>query len=123
FGYIGNNDGVTNLADYNRVDSKIQYYFLQFRALPCNVIFTAWEDIKELTSNTGEKYTLAFPKLRNKTADIICGLCDIVGHIIFNNGERIIMLESTPNAIAKDRIFKRKSCKFEEIINHDQLDI
>ena len=55
--------------------------------------------------------------LRDKNTDNVCGLCDLVGRIVANKeGERFLMLEGNMNAIAKDRLFKRKFCKFEEVI-------
>ena len=119
YGRIGKLDGVPDLQAYNRTDFKIIDWSRQFRALPSNIFFTAWEVQKEITSITGEKYTQARPMLRDKTTDNVCGLCDLVGQIIVNakDGERYIKLEGTPNAIAKDRLNKRKYCKFGELIN------
>ena len=117
FGRMGRNDGVPDMASYQRVDFKIIDWCRQFRALPCNVFFTAWEAQREITATTGEKYTQARPMLRDKNTDNVCGLCDLVGRIVINKeGERFLMLEGNMNAVAKDRLLKRKFCKFEEVI-------
>ena len=117
FGRMGKNDGVPDMGSYQRVDFKIIDWCRQFRALPCNVFFTAWEMQKEITATTGEKYTQARPMLRDKNTDNVCGLCDLVGRIVMNKeGERFLMLEGNMNAVAKDRLLKRKFCKFEEVI-------
>ena len=116
YGRIGNNNGVPSIDSYNRVDYKILNYCRMLRTLNANIIFTAWEKQRDITTFTGEKYSQAYPLLRDKIADNICGLCDIVGRIINDGKERVINLESSMTAIAKDRIFKRKSCKFEEVI-------
>ena len=117
FGRMGKNDGVPDMGSYQRVDFKIIDWCRQFRALPCNVFFTAWEMQKEITATTGEKYTQARPMLRDKNTDNVCGLCDLVGRIVMNKeGERFLMFEGNMNAIAKDRLLKRKFCKFEEVI-------
>ena len=118
FGRIGKLDGVPDLQAYNRTDYKIIDWCRQFRALPCNVFFTAWEMQKEITSVTGEKYSQARPMLRDKNTDNVCGLCDLVGQIVMNakDGERYVRLEGTTNAIAKDRLQKRKYCRFEEVL-------
>ena len=122
FGRIGNNKGsnkgVPTLADYQRVDCYIMDWCRQFRSLPCNVIFTAWEKYTEITAPSGEKYTRTSPLLRDKNMENICGLCDIVGRIMTGDkDERYVWLEGRPEVVAKDRIFKRKFCKFEEVIN------
>lgn len=116
FGRMGKNDGVPDMGSYQRVDFKIVDWCRQFRALPCNVIFTAWEKQSEVVAVTGEKYTQARPMLRDKNIDNVCGLCDIVGQIVVSpkDGERYIRLEANQNVVAKDRIKKRQFLKFGE---------
>ncbi len=118
YGKIGKLDGVPDLQAYNRTDFKIIEWCRQFRSLPCNIFFTAWEMQKEITSVSGEKYSQARPMLREKNTDNICGLCDLVGQIVMNpkDGDRYIRLKGTTNAIAKDRLSKRDYCKFDELL-------
>ncbi len=124
YGRNGKNDAVPSQGDYLRVDYKLVDCCRQFRALPCNVFFTAWEMQKEITSVTGEKYSQARPLLREKNTDNICGLCDLVGQLVMNpkDGERYVRLESSMALIAKDRIHKRKYCKFEELLSGAEQD-
>ena len=121
FGRTGNNRGVPGLQDYQRVDYYIIDWCRQMRSLPCNVIFTAWEKYAEITSPNGEKYTRASPMLRDKNVENICGLCDIVGRIVTKaeDGERYVWLEGRADAVAKDRIYKRRYCKFGELLNSE----
>ena len=121
YGRMGKLDGVPDLASYQRVDYKIIDWCRQFRALPCNVFFTAWEAQKEITAQSGEKYSQARPMLRDKNTDNVCGLCDLVGQIVMNpkDGVRYVRLEGTQTAIAKDRLFKRKYCLPEELLNEE----
>lgn len=117
YGRMGRNDGVPDMGSYQRVDFKIIDCCRQFRALPCNIFFTAWEAQKEITATSGEKYSQARPMLRDKNTDNVCGLCDLVGQIIMDkDGNRFLRLEGSMNAIAKDRLFKRKFCKFDEVL-------
>lgn len=120
YGRMGKLDGVPDIGSYQRVDFKIIDWCRQFRALPCNIFFTAWETQKEITAVTGEKFSQARPMLRDKNTDNVCGLCDWVGQITISakSGERYILLENTMNAIAKDRLQKRKYCGFDELISH-----
>lgn len=48
----------------------------------------------------------------------VCGLCDVVGQVIVStkDGERYVRLEGTNTVVAKDRLKKRKFCRFEEAI-------
>ena len=118
YGRTGKLDGVPEMGAYLKVDFKIIDLCRQLRGLQGNVILTAWETQKEITSITGERYSQARPMLRDKNTDNVCGLCDLVGQIVINakDGGRYVRLEGTTNAIAKDRIKKRKYCKFEEIL-------
>lgn len=118
YGRQGKNDGVPGVQDYGRANIKLVEWCRQFRILPCNVFFTAWEEQGEIIASTGEKFTQARPLIRDKIVDNICGLCDIVGQVITStkDNERYVRLEGSNDAIAKDRIYKRKFCKFEELI-------
>ena len=69
FGRTGNNRGVPGLQDYQRVDYYIMDWCRHFRALPCNVVFTAWENYTEIASASGKKYTRASPMLRGKNVE------------------------------------------------------
>ena len=119
YGRKGNNNGVPDQASYLRTDYKIIDWCRLFRTLPCNVIFTAWETQKEVIATTGEKYTQARPMIRKDNSENLCGLCDIVGRLMINpqDGTRYVCLDGSQTIVAKDRLFKRKFCKFEELMN------
>jgi phage nucleotide-binding protein len=121
YGRKGDNDGAPELGHYLRAQYKLMDYCRLFRALPANVIFTAWETADELTASTGEKYTRSRPLIAAKIVDNVCGLCDVVGRLAVSDkeetaGERFIRLTGGTTYIAKDRIGKRQYCKFEELI-------
>ena len=121
YGRLGKNDGAPELAHYNRTQFKITDICRRFRNLPANIIFTAWESSSDHIHPSGEKYTQARPMLSGKSADTICGLCDIVGRLEIsskddNAGKRYIRLEASPIVVAKDRIFKRKYCETNQLI-------
>ena len=121
FGRSGKNDGVPCQADYQRTDFKLMDYCRQFRNLPANIIFTAWETVKEIIATDGTKFSQIRPMLRDKIVDNVCGLCDIVGQINISSkegheGERFIKLKGSTTVIAKDRLQKREYCTFEEVI-------
>lgn len=117
-GRLGKNNGAPELGHYNQVQFKMADYVRRFRALPCNTIFTAWEELREKTSADGSKYQIALPSLSGKSTDTICGLCNAVGRIYINpaDAERMIQLKATNYCVAKDRIGKRESCKFSELL-------
>ena len=123
FGQQSRNDGVPGIQDYLKVNMGISYLCRKLRTFKCNIVFTAWEDQCEIIASTGDKYTQKRPLLRDKIVNNICGLCDIVGRIVVKpeNGERYVVLEGSNDAVAKDRIYKRKECKFEELIPKEEF--
>lgn len=118
YGRNGKNDGAPEQAHYLKSQFKINDYCRQYRSLGVNFIMTAWEDQKEIIDQSGEKYTQSRPLLSGKGSDKICGLCDIVGRIIVSkkNNERYVWFQASQEVIAKDRIWGRQYCKFDELI-------
>ncbi len=118
YGREGKNDGAPEQGHYLKTQFKMADYCRRLRALPGNTIFTAWETLKEIIAPTGEKYTQARPLLSDKSIDLICGLCDVVGQIIIStkDNERYVRFKGSATVVAKDRLKKRDFCKFEELI-------
>lgn len=114
----GRNNGVPELGDYNRVDCFLIDWCRAARNIDANIFFTAWEKYTDLYSPSGEKVTAVRPMLRDKNIERVCGLCDIVGRIEIDadTGERFVCLKGSSRKIAKDRIFKRNRCAFNDII-------
>ena len=117
-GRKGRNNGVPELGDYNRVDCFLIDWCRMAREIDANIFFTAWEKYTDITAPSGEKITAVRPMLRDKNIERLCGLCDLVGRVEVSrdDGKRIVWLEGSPRKLAKDRIYKRQWCKFEEII-------
>ena len=107
--------GVVILADQRYEAPIIQAIQSRADAL---AIVRRCADLAEVIAVSGEKYTQARPLLRDKTVNNVCGLCDVVGQVIVStkDGERYVRLEGTNTVVAKDRLKKRKFCRFEEAI-------
>lgn len=88
----------------------------------CNVIFTAWHTMDEITTTEGEKKMRVAPKLPMKILDNFLGLCNIVAYINTANDKDgnkrwYYHLEGSETLYAKDQLFCRKSCLPEDIFN------
>lgn len=116
YGRVGKNDGAPELLHYNRVQFKIVDYVRRFRAMDTNIIFTAWEDRQDYVLPSGEKYTLAVPRLSGKSMDTVCGLCNTVAHLENGKERRYFRLERSKDVYAKDQIQGRKYCEIGELI-------
>lgn len=117
-GAHGKNRGVPAMGDYQVMQFKLVNSLRKMKSLGVNVIWTAWEDARQITSPDGTAYTQLIPKMSAKIVDNICGLCDVVGKIFVNkDGEHGILLEAAQNIYAKNQVDSRKACKVEDFIN------
>ena len=117
-GAQGKNKGVPAMADYQYMQFKLVNSLRYMKSWGVNVIWTAWEDMRDFVMPDGTSYSRLYPKISAKIVDNICGLCDIVGKIAINkDGQHGICLEATQNIYAKNQVDDRKGCLVEEFIN------
>lgn len=87
----------------------------------CNVIFTAWHEMSEISLQSGERTTRISPKLPMKILDNFLGLCNIVAYIntVEKDGNKrwYYVLEGSQTLYAKDQLHCRKSCLPEDIFS------
>lgn len=116
-GSQGKNKGVPSMADYQYMQFKLVSSLRFFKSLGLNVIWTAWEDVRDIVSYDGSKYSQLIPKVNLKIVDNVCGLCDVVGKIFINeDGEHGIRLEAGDDVYAKNQIDDRKAVRIEDFI-------
>ncbi len=121
-GRTGKNGGAPELAHYNQVQFKMVDTCRRLRVLPANIVLTAWEEYKEVVAVDGTKFTQTRPMMSGKTAENICGLCDIVGEVVISpkDANRYIRLEAQATLVAKDRFFKRQFCTPESLLVQEE---
>ena len=109
------NSSWSTQADYQYMQFKLVNSLRYMKSLGVNIVWTAWEDVRQIVSPDGTSYSQIIPKISLKIVDNICGLCDVVGKILVNkDNEHGILLEATQNIYAKNQIDTRKACKVEE---------
>lgn len=117
-GSQGKNKGVPAMGDYQYMQFKLVSSLRFFKSLGLNVIWTAWEDVRDIVNPDGSKYSQLIPKVNLKIVDNVCGLCDVVGKIFINEeGEHGIRLEADRNVYAKNQIDNRKAVRIEDFVN------
>lgn len=120
-GNKGKNKGVPAQADYQYMQFKLVNSLRYMKQLGVNIIWTAWEDVRQIVSPDGTSYSQLIPKMSAKIVDNICGLCDVVGKIMVKqDGTHGILLTATQNIYAKNQIDSRKGCLVEEFINFER---
>ena len=116
-GSQGKNKGVPAMADYQYMQFKLVNSLRYMKSWGVNIVWTAWEDRRDIVAIDGTSYTQMVPKISPKIVDNICGLCDMVGWITINkDGDHGICLEPSNSIYAKNQVDSRKGCKVEEFI-------
>ncbi len=108
--------------DYQLVYQNLKRIVRKATMYNCNVIFTAWLNITQLSDPSGKPYYQYSPKIPDKILDNICGLCNIVGMVqqtIDDKGNSIWFynLKPTKEIYAKDQLFNRTACKPESLFD------
>lgn len=120
-GNKGKNKGVPAQADYQYMQFKLVNSLRYMKQLGVNIIWTAWEDVRQITAPDGTAYSQIIPKMSAKIVDNICGLCDVVGKIMVKqDGTHGILLTAMQHIYAKNQIDSRKGCLVEEFINFER---
>jgi len=123
-GAKGKNKGVPAMADYQYMQFKLVNSLRYMKSWGVNIVWTAWEDVREIIHPDGTKYSQLIPKISSKIVDNICGLCDVVGKIMAVTQEDAtihgIRLEATQSVYAKNQIDGRKGCKVEDFTKWEQ---
>jgi phage nucleotide-binding protein len=107
---------------YQLVYQSLKRLSRESATLDCNTIFTAWCDIVEITTPTGEVVSRMQPKIPHKILDNVCGLMNVVAYIntaVDKDGNKrwYYVTEGGPTIIAKDQIACRKSCMPEKLFS------
>ncbi len=122
-GMLGKNKGVPAQADYQYMQFKLVNSLRLMKTLDLNVVWTAWEDVRNIVAPDGTSYSQLIPKMSLKIVDNICGLCDVVGKIFVNKDmQHGILLEAAQNIYAKNQIDSRKFCKVEDFMNFEHAE-
>lgn len=117
--------GINNeLQDYSAWTNYFTRLISAIYQADCNVLVTAWEQQRQITTETGQTFNQYVPDLRDSVINDFMGLTDIVGRLLINpkNGSRGLILEGNDGIYAKNRLDKRKSCKVEELFTFDDDD-
>lgn len=120
-GSKGKNKGVPAQADYQYMQFKLVNSLRYMKSFGVNIVWMAWEDVRQIINPDGTAYSQIIPKMSAKIVDNICGLCDVVGNIRINKDkEHMILLEATQNIYAKNQIDSRKFCKVEDFTKFEK---
>lgn len=112
-------NGIGNeLQDYSRWTNYFaRIMTMIFMDAPVNVLVTAWENTRDVTSETGQSFSQYAPAIRDSVRDGLLGLTDVVGRVVVNpkTDGRGVILEGTDAIFAKNRLDNRKLVPINEL--------
>jgi phage nucleotide-binding protein len=85
-----------------------------------NILVTAWETTREVTSLAGQTFNQYAPQIRLSVMDGLLGLSDVVGRLVINpkDDQRGVILQGDDGIFAKNRIDGRKTCLAKELFSN-----
>ena len=100
--------------DYQLVYNQLKRLVRKATMFKCNVIFTAWQETRQLVTPDGTPYVNTMPKLPEKILDNVCGLCNVVGYVTHGvdkqgNMRWWYVTKPTKEFYAKDQLFNREA--------------
>lgn len=113
-------NGISNeLQDYNKWTNYFNRLMSMFYEFDGNVLITAWEQQRQVTSETGQTFNQFSPEIRDSVIDNITGLVDVVGRVGIkpDDNERMVIFQGTDGTYAKNRLDNRKWSSMQEMFN------
>ncbi|WP_411155784.1 AAA family ATPase [Lacticaseibacillus paracasei] len=82
-----------------------------------NVLVTAWENTRDVTSETGQSFSQYAPAIRDSVRDGLLGLTDVVGRVVISTktNHRGVILAGSDAIFAKNRLDDRTACAIEDL--------
>lgn len=115
-------NGITNeLQHYSMWTNYFTRLISSIYQADCNVLVTAWERQRQITTETGQMFNQYAPDLRDSVLNTFMGLTDIVGRLVVKpkDNARGVILEGNDGIYAKNRLDNRKGCLVEELFDFD----
>lgn len=115
-------NGITNeLQHYSMWTNYFTRLISSIYQADCNVLVTAWERQRQITTETGQMFNQYAPDLRDSVLNTFMGLTDIVGRLVVKpkDNARGVILEGNDGIYAKNRLDDRKGCLVEELFDFD----
>lgn len=113
-------NGISNeLQDYSQWTNYFSRIMTEIYTLPVNVLITAWETSRQITSANGQQFNQYAPEIRASVMDGLLGLCDVVGRLTVNpkTGNRGVILQGDDSIYAKNRLDNRQACPINELFS------
>lgn len=114
----GSHNNISNeLQDYSMWTNYFARVMTVIYTLPVNILTTAWETQRVITTESGQQFNQYAPEIRQSVMDGMLGLCDVVGRLTINpkTGGRGVILQGNDSVYAKNRLDNRKACKIEDL--------
>ena len=111
-------NGISNeIQDYGRWTNYFNRLMSAFYNFNGNLLITAWEQQKPITTASGQMFNQYYPAIRDNVVDTISGLVDVVGRVIINpkTGNRGVILQGDDGVYAKNRLDDRTASTIDDL--------
>lgn len=111
-------NGISNeIQDYGRWTNYFNRLMSAFYNFNGNLLITAWEQQKPITTAGGQMFNQYYPAIRDNVVDTISGLVDVVGRVIINpkTGNRGVILQGDDGVYAKNRLDGRTASTIDDL--------
>ena len=111
-------NGISNeIQDYGKWTNYFNRLMSAFYNFNGNLLITAWEQQKPITTASGQMFNQYYPAIRDNVVDTISGLVDVVGRVIINpkTGNRGVILQGDDGVYAKNRLDDRTASTIDNL--------
>ena len=109
--------GQPELQHYGIFDNHILNMVSTFSTLDANIIFTAWENTRQIQLENGQLFNQFLPDIRDKVVNHVMGIIPVVGRLVKNpeTNVRGFLLSESNGTFAKNQLDNRTFALQEDI--------
>lgn len=111
--------GQPEIQHYGVFDNHLLNIVESFKGLNANIIFTAWENTREIQLENSQLYHQFLPDIRDKIVNNIMGVIPIVARLVRNPETKMrgFLMSESNGTFAKNQLDNREFCLQSEIFN------
>lgn len=111
--------GQPELQHYGIFDTHLIELISTFNKLDANIVYTAWEDTRQIQLESGQLYNQFLPAIREKVVNHIMGIIPVVARLTRNpeTKARGFIMQKSNGTFAKNQLDNREGCLQENLFN------
>jgi phage nucleotide-binding protein len=117
--------GQPELQHYGIFDSHLLNMISTFNSLDANIVYTSWENTRQIQLENGQLYNQFLPDIRDKVVNHVMGIIPVVGRLVKNpeTNVRGFLLSESNGTFAKNQLDNREFSLQEDIFKVGETDV